>query len=191
VWPKVLLGGLAAAVVLCIGAVVVVSIFGNDPPPALDGYMDGKGIVYTTADRQMQVRLAEQPDVQQQSLPINGATLDQTNAVIMHKTYEMAVFELHGLPAGMTPVQVRASLRGGMTGMVVAADLESKGTEPAKFRGYEALRGSARDDEGASVETLLFYTPKGMYGLVAHTRHGTKDVLREMEESVVLFGEAS
>jgi hypothetical protein len=177
-----------AVVLLIIGAVVIAVIFGDDPPPALDSYMDGKGITYATADRHMHVRLPEQPKVETQSQPIGGLYLEQTTAVIMHDTYEMAVFEVHGLPAEMTAEQVQGALAGGMTGMVVAGDLDSKGTEPARFRGYDALRGSASDEKGASVEMLMFNTPEGMYGLIAHTRRGTEDVLTEMEESVRLTG---
>ena len=188
VWPKVLGITVLVAVLAIIGFGVLEAIFGNDPPPALDSYMDGSGVMYTTADGQVQVRMPEAPVIRNNSPLVNGITLLERDAIVHHNTYEVAVYEVHGLPPTLTADEMRRQLEGAATniGSSSGSGWRMEGTTRTTFRGHQAIEASARDSKGAHVEMLFFSKRGSFYGVVARTQRGTNDVLAEMEKSLLI-----
>jgi hypothetical protein len=178
---------LVIAAVVGVGGVlgygVLRGIFGNDPPSALDGYLDGGGITYSFPGEQTSVRLPEEPKFQTSTASVSGITVVISWAAVAHKTYEMDFYkyEAEMLRQG-NPAIIRRALEGGSNSAATAVGLTIQRTDDSPLDGLPArsVHGKVKGDQ---ADLVMVYAKGNIYALFVHTKKGSTEVLKKFEES--------
>jgi hypothetical protein len=183
---KILLA-LVIAVVVGLGGLfgygVLRGIFGNDPPSALDGYLDGGGITYSFPGEQTSVRLPEDPRFQTSTATVGGITVVISTAVVERATYEMNFYKYEaGVLRQGDPGSIRRALEGGSDSAATAVGLSIQRTDDAPLDGRPArsVHGTVKGDQ---ADLVMVYAKGNIYAMFVHTKKGSAAVLKKFEES--------
>jgi hypothetical protein len=183
---KILLA-LVIAVVVGLGGLfgygVLRGIFGNDPPSALDGYLDGGGITYSFPGEQTSVRLPEDPRFQTSTATVGGITVVISSALVERATYEMNFYKYEaGVLRQGDPVSIRRALEGGSNSAATAVGLSIQRTDDAPLDGRPArsVHGTVKGDQ---ADLVMVYAKGNIYAMFVHTKQGSTAVLKKFEES--------
>jgi hypothetical protein len=176
---KIVLSIGASLAVLFVGLVVAIAILGNNAPPALDGYMDGKGTTYSFPGDTASVRMPEEPELKTQ----NENGIVAMLAGVEHKTYEMWFYKYEGASLRRAnPATIRTRLKAMTEASADAAGISIERSNDHPVAGYpaHALHGTVKGDQ---ADAVFIYVRGKVYGLFVHTNKGSAQVLKEFEQS--------
>lgn len=184
------LGWLVRAVVALFAVVLLIGVaggfyavyqvmFGDNPPPALDGYMHGHGVAYHVPHGVLTVRLPDTPELQPDNVALGDRTLNGQISDVKRDTYEVGV--------GMVdaPATGTAALHGAMAGIGTRFNMNAASTKDITIAGQPAVEGHGTF-QGDQVAVAVSIVKGKLYLLIVHTKTGAVDVLHEFEASARL-----
>lgn len=184
-----LLGFVLALLTLALVAALAyggyVYFFSNDPPPALDAYMHGKGTVYALPHTRISARFPDKPAVETETATLSsGQPISGQTVKVSKDTYEVAIMTIDMPVAVDGPVaRQRFALVAGMQAMADRLHIDIHTGNDITVKGLTgiAAHGSWEGDE---IEAAMVADGRKVYVLMVHTRRGAHQVIEKLEDSV-------
>jgi hypothetical protein len=175
---------LIVLLVLGAGAYTFYTTQRDKVPAGTSDYVAGKGVEFVASDGSYSVRLPDEPQVMQQPLTVQNATVTLNAALVSTDEYELGAASVKlptTVPAAQTENVLEGSLEGGISN-VDGALVSKKHIERGGVPGIDA---KFKAPDGYSAHIVVLVDGSRLYMLFSHAKTGTDRLFKALDESFI------
>jgi hypothetical protein len=180
-WARV---ALALAVIIVVGAGIL--HLRSDPLPAgTSAFVAGNGVTYTSPDGVFQVQLPQNPQVEHETISVNGLSAPFYLGLVTSDSYEMGAASVV-YPGSFDPARVNDALDAMATQGVKGANGTSVVKTPTMHGAEPAIDVKFKAGDGYSGRMLVVANGGSVVMLIVHAKSGTDRLFKALEESLLI-----
>jgi len=175
---------LGVVIALVVGAGVM--HLRSDPLPAgTSAFVAGRGVTYTSPDGAFQAELPKQPEMDHQTLNVNGVHAQLYIALAQSDSYEMGVASVV-LPVAVDPSRINDALDEMTSAGVKSANGTSVHKTLTTHGSLPALEVKFKAGDGYSGRMLVIASGSSLIMVLVHAKTGTDRLYKALEESLLI-----